>query len=614
MKETGDGRRMASSGSTSGSNFGRRVRSLSTSDLVVLEDGSDGSERGDGEVVAVSDESLLALPDSMLEMYSRGEGEHVVPGGVSGVSGGAVSASHPTPPIHAPPPVQSIQSTQPTQPTHPTPTPIASTPIISTPTRPIATPSLSLHTDHLPQPPPQRINSTTPTLAPNTPTPTPRTLHARPVLPDPPSLDPTVYPPKNHSSHLWDYLKGQLLANEYSNDNPDYMNVKKERIENFLTVPYEFEKLMALGYLICLDSFLYVFTILPARIVLALGAIFHSVFFRSRRLSTSQKCDLMKGLLVGICCYMLENVDGSRLYHSVRGQSTIKLYVIFNMLEICDKLCSAFGHDVLDSLFSNSTPTPTPTLSLRRINRVTHFSLALLYVFVHSMVLFYQVMALNVAINSYNNALLSLLLSNQFMEIKSSVFKKFERENLFQLSCSDIVERFQLSIFLIIISIRNLVELTGATATTASLLNPFTHLSTTTHLNTTLHHLHTFSTSFLHTLATETPVDFLHRLVVHTIPSALATARPREWAASILTWWNDPALVWISPHMWGILQTLVVPVLAVMGTEFLVDWLKHAFITKFNQLKVGVVYRKYRETLCRDLVVGAGAGAGEEGN
>lgn len=43
---------------------------------------------------------------------------------------------------------------------------------------------------------------------------------------------------------------------------------------------------------------------------------------------------------------------------------------------------------------------------------------------------------LNVAINFYSNALLSLLISNQFVEIKQSVFKKFEKENLFQLTCS----------------------------------------------------------------------------------------------------------------------------------------------------------------------------------
>ncbi len=78
---------------------------------------------------------------------------------------------------------------------------------------------------------------------------------------------------------------------------------------------------------------------------------------------------------------------------------------------------------------------------------------------IHSVILLYQVITLNVAINSYSNALLTLLLSNQFVELKSAVFKKFEKENLFQLSCADVVERFQLSLYLIIIGLRNLSEM-----------------------------------------------------------------------------------------------------------------------------------------------------------
>lgn len=58
----------------------------------------------------------------------------------------------------------------------------------------------------------------------------------------------------------------------------------------------------------------------------------------------------------------------------------------------------------------------------------------------HTMVLFFQMVTLNVAVNSYSNALLTLLISNQFVEIKGSVFKKFEKENLFQLSCSGRLE------------------------------------------------------------------------------------------------------------------------------------------------------------------------------
>jgi hypothetical protein len=74
----------------------------------------------------------------------------------------------------------------------------------------------------------------------------------------------------------------------------------------------------------------------------------------------------------------------------------------------------------------------------------------------------YQLLSLNVAVNSYDHALLTLLVSNQFVEIKGSVFKKFEKDNLFQITCADIVERFSLSLMLLIVAFRNLIELSGS--------------------------------------------------------------------------------------------------------------------------------------------------------
>jgi hypothetical protein len=60
----------------------------------------------------------------------------------------------------------------------------------------------------------------------------------------------------------------------------------------------------------------------------------------------------------------------------------------------------------------------------------------------HALVMVYQMLCLNVAINSYDNALLSLLMSNQFVEIKGSVFKKFEKDNLFQITCAGLLILF----------------------------------------------------------------------------------------------------------------------------------------------------------------------------
>lgn len=55
-------------------------------------------------------------------------------------------------------------------------------------------------------------------------------------------------------------------------------------------------------------------------------------------------------------------------------------------------------------------------------------------------------------------ALLTLLISNNFAEIKGSVFKKFDKQNLFQLSCHDVVERFKLALFLAMIVLLNVCQ------------------------------------------------------------------------------------------------------------------------------------------------------------
>jgi hypothetical protein len=98
---------------------------------------------------------------------------------------------------------------------------------------------------------------------------------------------------------------------------------------------------------------------------------------------------------------------------------------------------------------------------------------------VHTLIYFYMLVSLNVAINSYDYTLLSLLISNQFVEIKGctstplpppsltranqvAVFKKFEKENLFQIMCADIVERFQLALMLSVIALRNMIEMAGS--------------------------------------------------------------------------------------------------------------------------------------------------------
>ncbi|KAI8072465.1 eukaryotic membrane protein family-domain-containing protein [Gongronella butleri] len=369
-----------------------------------------------------------------------------------------------------------------------------------------------------------------------------------PISPDPhsPSTS-TTFIQHMPSMSFWDYLRDELTVSDFDST----QEIKRERITNFLAVPGSLEKLMGFGFVVCLDSFLYTFTILPLRFALALYQYIYSIYINLQvlwyghgaflRLRPSQKCDLLKGLLITITCMAMVTLDPSRFYHAIRGQAVLKLYVIFNVLEICDKLCCSVGVDILDALFSKSTlgsttqgSTSATDYAKRHLKPLTLFFLAAIYMLIHTAVLFFEMITLNVAINFYSNALLSLLISNQFVEIKQAVFKKFERENLFQLSCSDIVERFQQSVFLTIITLRNVVEL--ADSSPSSVL----------------------------------PSTFVP---LFQLPTSIS------------------------------LNNLMTPVLMVIASELIVDWLKHAFITKFNQIRPSI-YDKYIDVLCRDLVVG----------
>jgi hypothetical protein len=422
--------------------------------------------------------------------------------------------------------------------------------------------------------------------------------------------------------------------------------IKYDRLVNFLLLPLKLEGILAFGALACLDAWIHVLTILPLRFLIAVGIlvrwwasvvvkevrdIWSFVYsglprvwkrrkdapptpvlntsareespsrsrgpslavdtspnpattstakesgrhvasfkfpdsrdlpakrmrnrYRHRRtkstpsaLLPSHKADILKGLLVISSCAVLMRFDASRMYHGIRGQSAIKLYVIYNVLEVCDRLLSALGQDVLECLFSRETLDRNPDGRSKIVRPFWMFVLALVYNVAHATALFYQVITLNVAVNSYSNALLTLLMSNQFVEIKGTVFKRFEKENLFQVTCADIVERFQLWLMLLIIAMRNIVEVGGLSISSPSFFsNP----------------LGSFNAS---------------------------TSAPFS-ASSIL-----PMSFTIFPKYIG---QVLNPFLLVLGSEMVVDWLKHAYITKFNQTKPEI-YGKFLDVLAKD--------------
>jgi hypothetical protein len=471
-------------------------------------------------------------------------------------------------------------------------------------------------------------------------------LEPAPSLPLPPMSMPTFL-----SLELSASRPSPLYIYRPSNDDFPYESsaIKYERLLNFLQIPYQVEGVLAFGALACLDAWMHVMTILPLRFLLAVGVLSkwwgsvivkefrdlsafiysglprvwqrrrhtdtptpaatpadedppslsrkpsgnvsqsansaaarqngemmttfkfpelkeprpkrsRNTHFRHRRtkstpslLLPNHKADILKGLLVVSSCFVLMRFDASRMYHGIRGQSAIKLYVIYNLLEVCDRLLSALGQDILECLFSRETLDRNPDGRSKVIRPFWMFLLALVYTVVHATALFYQVITLNVAVNSYSNALLTLLMSNQFVEIKGTVFKKFEKESLFQITCADVVERFQLWLMLLIIAMRNMVEVGG--------------------------------------LSIQSSATSWTAMFTGSSSSSNATTSASFAASSII-----PMSFTIFPKY---IAQVLNPFLLVLGSEMAVDWLKHAYITKFNQTKPQV-YGKFFDVLAKD--------------
>lgn len=90
---------------------------------------------------------------------------------------------------------------------------------------------------------------------------------------------------------------------------------------------------MIFGIFLAMDSFLFIFTYLPMRLFFGFGSIFASSS-HIQRFCRTHLYDVMVAWLLLIGVFVLLQVDMSRVYHAIRGQAMIKLYVLFTMIEV----------------------------------------------------------------------------------------------------------------------------------------------------------------------------------------------------------------------------------------------------------------------------------------
>ncbi|XP_051176468.1 protein TAPT1 homolog isoform X1 [Leptopilina boulardi] len=270
---------------------------------------------------------------------------------------------------------------------------------------------------------------------------------------------------------LIQFLRTELTRGYHLEQDEERFSAQREKIYSFMKIPREVEKFMFYGFFQCADSFLFVYTFLPLRFMIALWSVITRPVkyclwgkkFGKRGekfLRSAEVCDLLKGVVVLGCWIATWKVDTSMMYHLVKSQSVIKLYIFYNMLEVGDRLFNSFGQDTIDALLWTATEPRSRSNSSHsnHLGTIPHLFFALAYVFLHTVLVLFQATTLNVAINSSNKALLTIMMSNNFVELKGSVFKKFDKNNLFQLSCNDVRERFHLTVLLFAVTLQTMKE------------------------------------------------------------------------------------------------------------------------------------------------------------
>ena len=360
---------------------------------------------------------------------------------------------------------------------------------------------------------------------------------------------------------------------------------------------FNMESVQFLGLAVCLDTLLYMFTVLPLRFCIALYRLLFEVvvhiystvkgFFvgfvscpRRRALSddghdtpseddfdfqldpsaitkpspTRSCCgkgsigarhglfhrmhayDIARGIILIVSPVALSLLAGdiSWLYHVIRTQEFMKLYVIINMLDIFDRLVTVFGQESFEQLYRTICYYDNKRTLQLLLALVKAGTAAMCYVILHSLVSFVQIITLNVAMSSKYSSVLLLLISSNFVEIKGLVFKRFDESNLFQITCADITERFFLYLSLFCVFVQN--------------------------------------------------TDF---------------TRGDTWSLPSMSYFAS--LEWVSWEAW-VEHVAGSPTYAIILGEMAVDLIKHSFILKFNNIPA-TVYQKFAAIIAEDATM-----------
>ena len=225
-----------------------------------------------------------------------------------------------------------------------------------------------------------------------------------------------------------------------------------EDATQFVLVPFAFERMMVFGQLVFIDSVLFTLCVLPLRFLLALAAFLqHRWRHGFYALHHIHKIDVLRVALMVSGFLFVRQFPISILASFIQRESLLKLKIFLTLVELMDRLMSSYGENILGSLFW-SVEAPKDQVSR---GFFWHFALSVVYICLHSLFLLLNLSVFEVAVNSKNSTLVTLLILVQFAEMKGGVMKKITKSGLQKMVCGDLVERAQLLVILLILCLYN---------------------------------------------------------------------------------------------------------------------------------------------------------------
>jgi hypothetical protein len=219
-------------------------------------------------------------------------------------------------------------------------------------------------------------------------------------------------------------------------------------LDEYIRLPFVVEYVVNHGIISCLSCLLYELTFMP---ISAAKGIWKRFLSNNRsEMTFVEQSDFVRcSILFMAVVIMNASIDFSAVYHYIRAQSLLKLYFIFNMMEIIERLVRSWGNDLVDGLIRSMVMR---TGRSGFFGTFGHAVVVLVYTLVHAYIHFWRVMIISVAVLA--NDMLIVLVTNNFNELKGTVFKKIEPRSLYPVITSDVVERLYLFIDVLLMLFR----------------------------------------------------------------------------------------------------------------------------------------------------------------